>query len=30
MAVALAYGDHDVKELVAKAKEVAACIKVEE
>ena len=29
MAVALAYGDHDVKELVAKAKEVAACIKVE-
>jgi len=30
MAVALAYGDEDVKELVAKAKEVAGCIKVEE
>lgn len=30
MAVALAYGDEDVKELVAMAKEVAGCIKVEE
>ena len=29
MAVALAYGNEDVKELVTKAKEVAGCIKVE-